>query len=58
MKWRILEVTPSIPKDIYRIRAWLGRALQMTSESDVVSLVPLKEKQHQEVRIEVSSIVI
>jgi len=52
MKWRILEVTPSIPKDIYRIRGWLGRALHMSSQSKVVSLVPLEKKQHEEVRIE------
>jgi len=60
MKWRILEVTPSIPKDFYRIRAWFGRALHMTSENRAVSLVPREEKQHEEVRIEfcIQSIVI
>jgi hypothetical protein len=37
-KWNIVEVTPSVPKDRYRIRNLNGAALQMPSGAGVISL--------------------
>ena len=52
MKWRIPEATPSVPKDIYRIRTWLGLALHAEPKGDVLSVEKLEKKQHEEVRFE------
>jgi hypothetical protein len=49
MKWKLVEVVPSVPEDTYRIRTWLGRALHVKSFSDVVSVEPLEKKKHEDV---------
>jgi hypothetical protein len=50
-KWRVLEVTPSVPRDTYRIRTLNGTALHLEPESGVISLENIKQGKHQEVRV-------
>ena len=52
MKWKLVEVVPSVPEDTYRIRTWLGRALQAKSNSNVVSVEPLEKKNREDVCVE------
>ena len=52
MKWRIPEAIPSVPKDTYRIRTWLGLAIHVDPKGNVLSVNPLEKKRHEEVRVE------
>jgi len=47
-KWSVLEVTPSVPKDTYRIRTLNGSAIHMKSGSGLVSVEVLEKGKHQE----------
>lgn len=53
MKWRIPEAIPSVPKDTYRIRTWLGLAIHVEPKSNVLSVTKLEKKQHEEVQCQV-----
>lgn len=51
-KWRVLEVSPSVPKDNYRIRTLNGTALQMKPGTGVLSVEPLAKGKQQEWEVE------